>query len=964
MAGKKTKENISKYDKKHLRRLAAYQKQIDAIFDTAAKEAAAIGAAVDPSGTEPFSFADYPLTRKRLDKLLQTLADKVEAVVVNGINAEWDLADEKNNELVKSAFGSDVSQWPQEQRDRYFTSHADARAAFLARKVSGLNLSERVWNYAERFKDEIELALDLGISEGKSATSMARELKQYLRHPDMLFRRVRDKYGVLHLSKRAKAYHPGRGVYRSSYKNALRLAATETNIAYHTADYERWQSLDFVVGIEISLSNNHTILDSKGNPQPFYDICDELAGKYPKGFKFTGWHPFCRCHAVPVLMTEKELMDGNDRIMQGKEPSPESVNEVKEMPKDFNEWVERNADRIKAAQERGTEAYFIKDNAQYIGISEQVKKGSANAVEIQESPASKKAKLRHKMRTDYEALVIQDRWTLRRYEVYTKRMDELLKKNGMHNVDPKGALMSRYGRVRSAIENEGSTKEVERLFKKYEEGIRTQKAWNTRKATYHYGRNMLNVMGGISDVGTSALADALKRGNQAAILVEATKLKTIGKRITALEHLNNPLQVAKTYSMADAVAVNAAVVERIKREGINDLSRMKKWLESEINWVEAHKKYSTWKVAQDAYKKELSIVERKIAFKSVADSVDDALAYGVTTRSKKYKALASEMRTMLSSSRIDIATAKAKAAELNKQYNKLRNSGLKKAKVGSSGNITFETIDDLKKRLGKDFPKTLPNLENAIKDYEKNSGLYGSIAKSHKDEIETLMRKVFDKHDLGMNIDDDTLEAVLNSWFKNTFETGSSGGFLGSKRVTGAIETSHERLIAAHNLFGLDKDLAKGQLARRDYEKYGNLLDHDKLSSITHNTATDYGNVEVRFKKNKVVATWTAGDSLSERFQPSLVSDPRSCSFDDLSITPRNAKEDIADLNKFKRNHIVDYLELQFHGDLTIDCVESLTFPYDLKEPSRSKYLAIAERWKKKVGAKIYYVSGGKLLEL
>lgn len=382
MAGKKTKENISKYDKKHLRRLAAYQKQIDAIFDTAAKEAAAIGAAVDPSGTEPFSFADHPLTRKRLDKLLQTLADKVEAVVVNGINAEWDLADEKNNELVKSAFGSDVSQWPQEQRDRYFTSHADARAAFLARKVSGLNLSERVWNYAERFKDEIELGLDLGISEGKSATSMARELKQYLRHPDMLFRRVRDKYGVLHLSKRAKAYHPGRGVYRSSYKNALRLAATETNIAYHTADYERWQSLDFVVGIEISLSNNHTILDSKGNPQPFYDICDELAGKYPKGFKFTGWHPFCRCHAVPVLMTEKELMDGNDRIMQGKEPNPESVNEVKEMPKAFNEWVERNADRIKAAQERGTEAYFIKDNAQYIGASEQVKKGSANAAKL------------------------------------------------------------------------------------------------------------------------------------------------------------------------------------------------------------------------------------------------------------------------------------------------------------------------------------------------------------------------------------------------------------------------------------------------------------------------------------------------------------------------------------------------------------------------------------------------------
>lgn len=37
-----------------------------------------------------------------------------------------------------------------------------------------------------------------------------------------------------------------------------RRAATETNIAYRTADHERWQQLDFIVGIEVHLSNNHT----------------------------------------------------------------------------------------------------------------------------------------------------------------------------------------------------------------------------------------------------------------------------------------------------------------------------------------------------------------------------------------------------------------------------------------------------------------------------------------------------------------------------------------------------------------------------------------------------------------------------------------------------------------------------------------------------------------------------------
>lgn len=58
---------------------------------------------------------------------------------------------------------------------------------------------------------------------------MTRDLRNYLQHPDVLFRRVRDQHGILRLSQAAKDYHPGQGVYRSSYKNARRLTATETN---------------------------------------------------------------------------------------------------------------------------------------------------------------------------------------------------------------------------------------------------------------------------------------------------------------------------------------------------------------------------------------------------------------------------------------------------------------------------------------------------------------------------------------------------------------------------------------------------------------------------------------------------------------------------------------------------------------------------------------------------------------
>lgn len=359
----KKQDEFNAYDKKHLRRLSAYQKQIDNIFNTAAKEAAAIGAAVDLSGNEAFTFADYPLTHKKIDSLLKSLARNITLVVVNGIKTEWDWANSKNDELVKFALGGKGSELPAKLRDKYFSLHAAAKKAFLARRVNGLSLSERVWNYTEGFKEEIEMGLDLGIREGKDAASMAMDLKQYLRHPDTLFRRVRDEYGVLHLSKRAKTYHPGRGVYRSSYKNARRLAATETNMAYRTADYERWQDLDFVVGIEISLSNNHTCLGAVGKPHPFHDICDELAGRYPKDFKFVGWHPHCRCRCIPILMTEEELMEGNRRIMRGEELSDESKNMVEDVPQKFKDWLKDNQERAK----RSTSVpYFVSNNEKYL----------------------------------------------------------------------------------------------------------------------------------------------------------------------------------------------------------------------------------------------------------------------------------------------------------------------------------------------------------------------------------------------------------------------------------------------------------------------------------------------------------------------------------------------------------------------------------------------------------------------
>ena len=363
---------MNKWDKRHLRDMSRYEQMVANLFSIATTEAAKIGPLIGALGEKPFSWTDFPLAQNMIQAIMSELGKGLLTSIVNGVRSQWTLSNNKNNELCQQVFGDLSHKLPKAAADRYFNNHHTALEAFISRRDSstGLSLSDKVWNYTNQFKSEIESALDIGIRSGRSADELSRDLRDYLKHPDKLFRRVRDEHGQLHLSQNAKAFHPGQGVARSSYVNARRLAATETNIAYRTADHLRWQELDFVVGIKIQLSNNHTC---KGVPAgAYYDICDELKGDYPKDFKFTGWHPHCRCIATSILKTEEELMADNERILNGEDVSTTSVNEVKELPDNFTKWMADNKERIDRAKSM---PYFIKDNKGYFEkyISQSIK---------------------------------------------------------------------------------------------------------------------------------------------------------------------------------------------------------------------------------------------------------------------------------------------------------------------------------------------------------------------------------------------------------------------------------------------------------------------------------------------------------------------------------------------------------------------------------------------------------------
>lgn len=342
---------MNSYDKAHEKAIRSYINRIRAIMDKYTEEYCKHANSAEFDADKPFSFDDYPATLSKVKSLEAKMAKELQVSVEDGVADSWAMSNRKNDALVKSSLSAMALEgMGADMVRRYFNENRGALDAFKQRVVNGMNLSQRVWKITEQNMQDMEVAIDIALRDGTSAAQLSRKVRGLLNEPDKLFRRVRDEHGVLHLSKNAKAYHPGQGVYRSSYKNAIRLAGTEINMAYRTADHLRYQQLDFVVGIEILTSpTNH--------PDP--DICDELKGKYPKDFKFTGWHPNCRCHVETILKTPEEMDADEELIINGQEPGTGSVNEVRDMPEQFERWLQDNEDRIGRAQSM---PYFLRDN--------------------------------------------------------------------------------------------------------------------------------------------------------------------------------------------------------------------------------------------------------------------------------------------------------------------------------------------------------------------------------------------------------------------------------------------------------------------------------------------------------------------------------------------------------------------------------------------------------------------------
>ena len=1097
--------------------LATQDERIKALYNQLIQQLADIGMTIDDIPSDQiFSFNNYPSSAEKVTEALKKYSNILVKDITRGISNAFVLSFAS-----QSASLGDKSVFSGIALDNLRNTARDSFLDYRMKPERGLSLSQNVWNYTLQAKAEFEMAMSdvvtSGLSKGESAESLGRRIRGLLNNPDAMYRRYHlkkvtstgKKVDVVEWRKRTvdvdgKVHftstdieHPGAGVYRSARQNALRLAATEVNMAYRYADWARWQNEPFVIGIHIRLSGNHTCKDSNGKPQPFYDMCDELVGDYPKSFKFSGFHPRCRCVATSILVSEEEFEEIR-KLPASERANYVSPNIIKDMPDNFKKYVSENRERIEASIGRGTEPYWVRDNYRSVIGEERIvrsplKVTPSGVVEPTSSSPRSLSKAIQTAREDSRILteaqlmeiMAKDRAMYADYLLDNMDVLEMLlgvprgtsmpwewankgaenphySKGGqwtvncqtctvVHELRRRGFNVKAMGKVDGFdklthrgqpfgwryrfLNPDGSKIKVEHCGE-----------WAKKKGYTNVTRSRMNEyfaekMAEDGRYEIYCMWDSAKGAKNGAHVFLAEKKDGVvkffdpqtGREAGDIDHYFTKMQNKTVYAMriddkiinpemAKAFVADAGIIETrnyviAKPKTSIELAREKRHANRNVSAIRTANeiRHAMSQEDREVFNM-LNAVARLEGEKTmdlseifrVADRDDNGVVSAIRIKRGNLPptlrdAMDKYDKTMQSLSKIDVASVGKKRAEIlkkfieeqrrkaissisrgkttwvdapyyaRKKFKELQaqRAAIKKewdaTRAARNGGVTksladAKSLDDIRNIMGADMPKTLLELDDAIQEFKDVS----DFLKKNRDEVQQWMKELIDNSDLGMAIAHVFLDSVSKNGFYNTFQSGTSGGYSGSSKTTGFIEKTHDRLVASHKFFNPSQrskwkyGLFEGkQFEREEYEKYGHLLLKDKERALHEQEVSQYGDVQVRFKKDKVVATWTANDSLGMEFQPTLVNDPKVESFDRkfLSMPTKDLFKDVVLLRSTLRSR---YIELQYHGKLDMSCVESLTFPRGVLETMDD---AVIRRFVN-AGARIFYEdANGKVVE-
>ena len=286
----------------------------------------------------------------------------------------------------------------------------------------------------------------------------------------------------------------------------------------------------------------------------------------------------------------------------------------------------------------------------------------------------------------------------------------------------------------------------------------------------------------------------------------------------------------------------------------------------------------------------------------------------------------------------------------------------KGVKVGPH-TLTSEEIKALERKDTYDFNELRRKAVKEFKYYKgtmkkaeiQNESLRQSekISKNNEKYFHQTMLDIFEKNDFCMRLNKNVLPLIAQSKFMNQFETGSAPLGL----------TFNQRRVVAKKMFTIPED-AEGS----EYEKYGFLGSKNPKDDFKDDESFtgDYGDSIVRFKKRNLMhrTTFTIGDSLFncmyDDVRSSPVINPQIASIQrghvneviyGLNVVENaNAEKSYLDIQVLTRQK---YIELQYHGNLTIDDVESVTFNAKNTNPNNPEVRKIIAMLKER-GIKCY----------
>lgn len=640
----------------HRIRVGLFDKNVEEVFSQALKKILPLLRGVTVPEGEAFRWETHPQLAKALQEATKELKSDLKELFKKAVEQEYNRGLQNKISAQNEAFGPRVMRTLMAQQRVLMEQRGRAVNSYLQRVNTGnFSLARRIWKIGEQARADMATAIKAGLEDGLDYRQLARNVKEFLIEPNRLYRRVRGKDGMLHLSKAAKEYHPGQGVYRSSVRNAQRVARTETNIAYRRGELDSAQGDPFVLGIRVNLSANHTTKLPNGKTVHFFDICDELSNQnYPKDFKFTGWHPHCRCYITYIMVPQEEAME---MIRRGLRVPPYSK-PITDTPEAFKEWLVENRSRL----EKSTNLpYFIRENQKYISGIKFTPEGMAQiqaaqgAIQKTEPTTLEKAEQRHAARTPEQIAETRKRWADRA-------------RNRKH---AQGVL--------SAVKDVLGYEDEKRELKDY-----LDRGW------YYMA---------------SRAASDLR--------------KLIKGDLSSLKELDAKLDALKKFDIHALRGVNDAVGRTLAKKGwdIIDirsedaLGRLKKGLEYEINWVSTKgTKYPTWELARDAYKKRLRLVEHRVEMLNVRKSIEDRISFLSGAKSKAGERLLDEFEILFGDDRSTVQALRLKAKEIQDRAHRIelqRARTAKGAAVASGKGLYVPKSDEETKKDFEDYLKKI-----------------------------------------------------------------------------------------------------------------------------------------------------------------------------------------------------------------------------------------------------------------